>query len=188
MRYHFELVNLPFEFKPFEVQIPYDRNGLTYIEVAVPLSETKNFNPKFLNWAQEHGVEPTHCRYFESSPEFITNMHRDSTSLENNDKPLIKFNFIFDSYNSEMNWYRTNDGYDGYIYKNDVDESILGFSEKECMRIYNAPTNTHCMFSAGIIHDLRNGKNNGVWRKVYSYLVPLSWDEAVNRFDYFLKY
>jgi hypothetical protein len=128
-------------------------------------------------------------RYFESTPTAEYYLHRDTNILVNRDQlRIVKFNFIFDSYGSEMRWYNTNEGYDGYVYKNTVNKHIRGYDINQCTEIFRTPTNEHCMLSGGVIHTLLNGQNNGINRRCYSYMmINHPWDEAVTRFSYFLE-
>jgi len=188
MRYHYKLKNLPFEFKPFEVEIPFVPTRGCEVENKIPSSKTEEFNPEFLQWAHDNRIILIEGRYFESTPTAVYELHRDTTSLLNLDNlKILKFNFIFDSYGSEMKWYSTSEGYNGYVYTNTNNMQIRGYKVDECKEIYSTQTNEHCMLTGGVIHTLVNSENNGVNRRCYSYLTYLPWWWAVKQFSYFLE-
>jgi hypothetical protein len=188
MRYHYKLKNLPFEFKPFEVEIPFVPPPGSAVENKIPASKTEEFNPEFLQWVHDNGIIINEGRYFESTPTAVYDLHRDTVSLLNLDNlQILKFNFIFDSHGSEMKWYSTNEGYNGYVYTNTNNVRIRGYKVDECKEIYSAQTNEHCMITGGVIHTLLNSENNGVNRRCYSYMTYLPWDIAVKQFSYFLE-
>lgn len=190
MRCHYKLKNLPFEFRPFEVQtsLRLPQGGPPgVIETEISPTQTKECNPEFLKWVHDNGIILTEGRYFESQPHAGYNLHRDSLALHNiDDLHLVKFNFIFHSNGTEMKWYSTNKGYCGYKYTTD-NQPILGYHVDKCKELYSAQADAHCMILGGVIHNLSNSANKGINRQCYSYQACLCWNTAVKQLNYFLE-
>jgi len=189
MRCHYKLKNLPFEFKPFDVEIPKRPELNEIVETEILIDDTKKFNPEFFEWVKEHNILLIFNRYFESAPGATYDLHRDTQTIKNKDLlKIVNFNFIFDSYGSEMRWYHTNEGYDGYLYKNPLGQEIIGYDKDKCTEIYRAQTDEHCMISGGIIHTLINSQQQQINRKCYSYtMVNYHWNKAEDYFKDFLE-
>ena len=189
MKCHYKLINLPFEFKPFDVDIHSDQKFSKIKEIPLAIHVIRKSNPGLFEWLEKYKLILISCRYFESVMGSTYELHRDTPSKKNKDLlNLINFNFIFDSYGSEMRWYRTNEGYNGYLYMNPFDRQIVGYDIEQCTEIYRAQTDEHCMISAGIIHTLINSEQQKVKRKCYSFTIGnYDWDTAVDHLRDFLE-
>lgn len=186
MRYHYHLKNLPFNFNSFQiVGVVCRYRGMA--EAIIPLDLLTLHNPEFISWLKDVHYEISDIRYFESGPYVQYDLHRDSQQSVNRDiSNITKFNFIFCSYDSEMRWYRTKPGKDGYLYTNKVGEPIMGFLKDDCDVVYTTQANSHCLINGGVIHDLQNGENKNINRKCYSITINTSWNTAVERLDQYI--
>jgi len=190
MRYHYKLKNLPFVFNPFDVRINFDpQDTAISVETQISISETEKFNPAFIDWCRQQNIILQEGRYFESRPNALGALHRDTLDIKNKDNPyIVKFNFIFNSYGTEMCWYKTTSDDCRYVYTSDGNFPLAAYHKNKCTEIYKASADEHCMLYGGAIHRLINSENNGVNRKCYSYMmVNYSWYTAVKNFSYFLE-
>ena len=192
MRQHFNLKNLPFEFKSFQVRFPGEELDpvLKFFEKPIELDEVNLHNPEFLNWLKSNNLTVVDQRYFESAPNAVYRLHRDSIQRENQeDHNIIKFNFIFDSLSTEMTWYIEKDSNAGQIHPNRVGSKYYPlkiFDKDKCSVIYKAQTNNHCMINGGVVHDLVNSDNNGNNRKCYSFMIHKDWQTTVDQLAEYL--
>lgn len=188
MRCHYNLINLPFNFVPFEVRKddPLNENGM--LEKTINQNDLINHNKDFLDWIHKQDLTLQPGRYFESAPNCQYLLHRDTYDLKNINVDLVKFNFVFDSVGTKMSWYKTNPLYEGEVFTNVLKDPMIKYDRKKCKVIYTTPVDSHCMINGGVIHDLMNFSNFGRNRRCYSFIINnLSWNQAVEKFSDYLK-
>ena len=193
MRQHFNLKNLPFEFKSFQVRQPGEELHpvLKFFEKPISLEDVRLHNPDLLSWIENNNLSLVDQRYFESAPNAEYHLHRDSIQRENHeDRNIVKINFIFDSYSTEMTWYKEREPNPGQIHPNRVGSTYYPlkiFKKEECFAVYKTQTNRHCILNGGVVHDLVNSDNNGINRKCYSFMIHKDWLTTVDQLAEYLE-
>ena len=151
-------------------------------------------NDEFNDWLRSVGlmIDDEWSRYFHSFPHQRYGIHADSKISY---LPRTKLNIIFDSYGSEMVWYK-------YEPKNKKRNIILmehsapipngeklnpaiirNYSNDDCQEIFRTKVDTHCLIDGARIHTLINSDNRGVSRRCYSLTLLNVVDKTPITFD-----
>jgi len=169
-------VNIPDIFVPFEKQYDY------YSEIPFHKSSV---NRDFIEWLYSLDLTFQQGRFFNSCPNQFYSLHIDGISLQD----CVKLNLVYDSSDTIMSWYKTKEGYSGNIRKNYIGEPVIYYEEDKCEKLYSVLVNSNCIMTGDVIHTLRNGNNNGQFRKCYSLFLEnlktktrLKWEEALEIF------
>lgn len=151
-------------------------------------------NDQIHQWLESVGlyVDDKWSRYFHSFPNQRYGIHADSKMSY---VPRTKLNVVFDSYGTEMVWYRYNPTrsrrsiilteYDaplplGDKYNKNV---IRNYEEQDCEEICRTITDTSCLIDASKIHTLINSDNQGKQRRCYSLTLAKVEDKQLITFD-----
>jgi hypothetical protein len=175
-KYHSN-IKLPVSFVPYE-----NRSFDIFREIPI----TKELiNKEFIDWLESIGITFDRGRFFNSPPLERYKLHVDDLRFLATDHH-VKLNIVFDSTDTEMNWYEPLPGYFGDKEYNVCGENILYYDKNKCKVLHTTSVNTHCILQTNIVHDLVNGTNNGQYRKCYSLVLlnsktnkKLTWEESV---------
>jgi hypothetical protein len=181
-KYHANL-NIPVEFEDFEPP------SQLFLEKNLPI---KNISNEFKDWLSSLGIILTRCVFFCSPPHRTYRPHTDGSFFDHED--WAKINIIFNSTDTTMSWYNAHeDSKEGYLETNTQGKIIRYWDPKHCDVLYQTPVNQNCLINGTVIHDLKNGPNNGNMRSCYSMWIAdketkqlLSWNDAATRLAPFI--
>lgn len=169
-------INIP------DIFVPFEKNYNSFKEI--PIYKT-SINKNFIDWLYSFNLTFRVGRFFNSCPNQDYGLHIDGNSFQD----CVKLNLVYDSSDTVMSWYKTKEGYSGKLLENSVGEPVIYYEEDKCEMLYSVPVNTNCIMTGHVIHTLRNGPNNGQFRKCYSLFLDnlktktrLKWDEALDIF------
>ena len=174
-------INLPVEF------IPYDFLNKGYYEELKITQEVVNHD--FHLWLKDLGLKicPLSSRFFIRPPFMKGSLHVDAY-----DQNATKLNFIYDSIDATMFWYKLLPGKSPTSLINHQKEIIRSYDPNDCEKVLTVSTNKHCLLNGKMIHRIDVGKNNDQYRKCYSLLLldnnnkRITWDEALQIFKPYL--
>jgi hypothetical protein len=170
-------INLPVNF------IPHDFEGDGAYQELILTPEL--INNDFHLWLKDIGLKicPKSSRYFIRPPFMIGSIHVDAY-----DQHASKLNFIYDSVDAVMYWYRLLPKKTPITSTNYQNEIIRSYNQEDCEKVLTIPTNKHCLINGKMMHRIDIGKNNNQYRKCYSLLLVdsndrrISWGEALEIF------
>lgn len=178
-------IQIPVEFKQFKVKTENDIIGEKNFEKPIDLLELDKANPEFVAWLASLNLKVAKARYIESRPDVRYELHVDDyrPAIRN----IIKLNFIFSSFGSEMIWYDLLPGFSSLPQLNGIGEYMPIYPDHHVIEIYRHPANSHCLIDGRHIHTLQNSSNQGVNRICYSLFMSynnttdkkLDWDSAI---------
>lgn len=115
-------------------------------------------------------------------------IHIDDTYFSN----MVKINYVFGGYGSEMQWYKFN-GTDSDIkrFKNVRGDEYVGFNPADCELVYSVDLRGPSLINAGVPHGVTNNTNQGRWCISHGLHnmdgSRLQWDDAMVIFKNYLK-
>ena len=179
-------IKLPVEF--VDVDYPITEEVLGFKNNLIPRDM---INPEFHKWIESLGlyVDPKWGRYFHSHPHQVYSIHADS---KESIKPRVKLNLIFDSYDTEMIWYKIKEEDNIkdkrilntiYTMRAKTITTIRNYNENNCVEIYRTKVNDHCILDSAKIHSLINGENQGKNRRCFSLTLARLSDKELITFE-----
>ena len=167
-------INLPVKF--VDVDYPITEEVLRFRNNKIPRDM---INPEFHQWIESLGlyVDDSWGRYFHSSPHQQYSIHADSKMSF---LPRTKINIMFDSYGTEMIWYRyePRPGHRSIVhteYKQkfprliEANKNIIRvYDPEDCVEVFRTNTDQPCILDGAIPHTLINSDNRGKMRRCFS--------------------
>ncbi len=147
-------------------------------------------NQDFHTWLKKLGVKicSKGSRFFYRPPFAPGQIHVDA--YDNN---ACKLNFIYDSFDSTISWYRLLSGQNPITFVNFRGEIIRAFNPSTCEITQRVTGNKHHLLNGSVPHRVELGRNNLQYRKCYSLLLldsysnkRIAWDEAITIFKPYL--
>jgi hypothetical protein len=172
--YHY--LKLPFEFKPCK---------FPPIKIHVEL-EIKNhaIDADFKNWLASLGLECDIPRMLIATPQQQYTIHRDSSP----EYGCVKINFIYNSDNANMIWYKIKSNSSVKTYVNTLGETVEGGYTSDDLDILDQGIiDTVSLVNAHELHSVHNGNT---FRQCYSFALKhinteqrITWEEAEKIFQ-----
>lgn len=182
-KYHARLT-IPVAFQNFEPASDH------FLEKSLSLGKIPN---EFRDWLRSLDIVIQRCIFFCSPPNRVYRPHVDG-QFSAQEANWAKINIIFNSSDTVMTWYRAKDGFqDGFVEKNTESKLVRYWNPAHCDVLHQTPVNESCLINGTVIHDLKNGPNNGMMRSCYSMWIKdyktgrlLTWEAAVDRLANFI--
>jgi hypothetical protein len=182
-------INPPVEF--VDVDYPITNEVMGFRNNKIPRDMV---NPEFHRWIESLGlyIDDTWGRFFPSTPYQQYGIHADSKMSF---LPRTKINIIFDSYGTEMIWYRyePRPGHRTIIHTEyqQVFSQLLPLNKntiriydpEDCVEVFRTNTDQHCILDASKIHTLINSDNRGKMRRSFSLTLARLSDKQLVTFE-----
>lgn len=171
-------LNLPENYSPLKdeiITVKYE-----FKEVLIPTELIKN---DFINLLDSFNLKicKKSSRAFYRTPNFLGSIHVDAY-----DNPATKLNFVYDSSDCNMIWYRMLPDKLPKDRKNTRNEIIRQYDRNDCEEAFTANADHHCLVNAMIPHSVKINHNNFKIRKCYSFCLldkfsdkRVTWENAV---------
>jgi hypothetical protein len=167
-------IKIPVEFKP-----PRYDNLSTWITNKFSCDDV---NPELVSWLNDRGVSFKDGLFFNVPPGMKHNLHIDM-KYGSHYTDCVKINFIYNSNNAVMKWYKLNEGKGPTLHKNSRGDTIIGFKPEDCHEVFELSGDYESIiFNGQEIHTMINGDT---MRQCYSLFllksntdVRVTWDEA----------